>query len=57
MVEEFRQKEVEFKNRISQLEEQIAKANDNLKESQIETSFAMIEKPAENTNLNEHEKK
>ena len=57
MVEEFRQKELEFKNRIRQLEEQIAKANDNLKESQIETSLAMIEKPAENTNLNEHEKK
>jgi len=32
MVEEFRQKEEEWKNRISQLEGQIAKANDNLKE-------------------------
>ena len=57
MVEEFRQKEEEWKNRIRQLEEQIAKANDNLKESQIESSLAMIEKPAEYTHLNEHEKK
>ena len=39
------------------MEEQIAKANDNLKESQIESSLAMIEKPAEYMHLNEHEKK
>jgi ABC-type Fe2+-enterobactin transport system substrate-binding protein len=50
-------KETKWKEQIRTLEEQIGKAKDTLKESQMEISLAMIEKPADYAHLEEPERK
>lgn len=56
-VDEFKKKEQLWKAKIRDLEEKIGVESENLKESQLEMSLAMIENPLDYPHLNENERK